>query len=107
MNELAFIKVFFFVIAFALLVFMALLVSKEIKKSNIIKSIKPSDELSITIHSKNPFEDDVVILGTVTAVKGDYVQFEKSNGSRRSVNLRTMLFDEEYYHVVINHKKGE
>lgn len=61
----------------------------EVRAKTLTEKVVAGDSLSVTIHTDNPYEDDLVLSGTVTGRDGDYVQYVRGgSGDTASLNLR-------------------
>ena len=87
--------------------FVAFFAQRELRATLKSRKIQVGDVFSVHMVSNNPYADDLMFGGTVTATNGVYLQYVTDDGDTMSTNIRDCyLFPNTCRVVVVRKEKA-
>ena len=77
----------------------------ELQATVKAKRLDVGDIFNVRMKSKNPYSEDFVFGGTITATNGVYIQYVTSNGDTASTNIRDCYLFPRFTEVVVTKKQ--
>ena len=77
----------------------------ELQATVKAKRIEVGDDFCVRMKSKNPYSEEFVFGGTITATNGVYIQYVTDDGDTASTNIRDCYLFPKFTEVVVTKKQ--